>query len=80
MIVATGILTAIYFGCWPCSLFDTRLRFEEGKERFSRGEPVLGNQIRQTHHDEVNDDESISGMSNIKYSTGQGSSASQHGD
>ncbi|MCJ1475489.1 hypothetical protein MMC13_004152 [Lambiella insularis] len=30
--VSTGILAAIYFGCRPCTLFDTRLKFEDGAE------------------------------------------------
>ncbi len=27
--VATGLLTAAYFGCRPCSLFDTRVKLDE---------------------------------------------------
>lgn len=27
--VATGILTAVFFGCRPCSLFDTRIKFDD---------------------------------------------------
>ena len=27
--VATGILAAVFFGCRPCSLFDTRVKFED---------------------------------------------------
>ena len=27
--VATGLLTAAFFGCRPCSLFDTRVKIEE---------------------------------------------------
>ena len=27
--VATGILAAVFFGCRPCSLFDTRVKFDD---------------------------------------------------
>lgn len=27
--VATGLLAAVFFGCRPCSLFDTRVKFDE---------------------------------------------------
>lgn len=30
--VATGILVAVFFGCRPCSLFDTRVKFDESND------------------------------------------------
>lgn len=30
--VATGILAAVFFGCRPCSLFDTRVKFDDPNE------------------------------------------------
>lgn len=35
--VATGILAAVFFGCRPCSLFDTRIKFDDSNES---GEPL----------------------------------------
>lgn len=30
--VATGILAAVFFGCRPCSLFDTRVKFDDSND------------------------------------------------
>ncbi len=30
--VATGILAAVFLGCRPCSLFDTRVKFDDSDE------------------------------------------------
>ena len=32
MQVATGILAAVFFGCRPCSLFDTRVKFDDSDD------------------------------------------------
>lgn len=30
--VATGILAAVFFGCRPCSLFDTRVKLDDAND------------------------------------------------
>jgi len=65
--VATGLLTAAFFGCRPCSLFDTRVKFDDPDNSnvlIDETVVAIASELRRNtkdvHMDEMNDPKSNS--------------------
>lgn len=53
--VTTGILAAVFFGCRPCSLFDTRVKFDDSNDSDESLDPKALASARNGRMDSVED-------------------------